>query len=59
MEMYLRLEPRRIVCKKCGYEWYTRSTLKYVPCPRCRHPNRNPYYVEEKSKGEKNEGSKK
>lgn len=57
--MYLRSEPKKIVCKKCGYEWYTRSTLKYVPCPRCRHPNRNPYYAEGKSGEEKSEGSKK
>lgn len=24
-----------VACKRCGYEWTTRGTLFYVPCPRC------------------------
>lgn len=26
----------RIRCEKCGYEWDTRSSLKFVTCPSCR-----------------------
>lgn len=50
--MYMRSEPRKIRCKHCGYEWYTRSTKMYVACPNCHYKIRNPYYVKEESREE-------
>ena len=41
------LEPKRIKCDKCGYEWYTRSRKKYVSCPNCASKTRNPHVTEE------------
>jgi len=26
---------QKLKCSKCGYEWETRSKLKYVSCPSC------------------------
>ncbi|MDG6899723.1 MAG: hypothetical protein JRM88_04070 [Nitrososphaerota archaeon] len=31
------LPERRLRCHKCGYEWDTRSKLKYVTCPSCHY----------------------
>lgn len=31
-----------IKCKKCEYEWLTKSELIYVCCPRCLNKNRVP-----------------
>jgi flagellin FlaB len=30
-----------IKCRKCGYEWYTRSVLRKVTCPSCNQKTRN------------------
>jgi len=30
-----------VKCKKCGYEWYTRSALRKVTCPSCNQKTRN------------------
>jgi flagellin FlaB len=30
-----------IKCRKCGYEWYTRSALRKVTCPSCNQKTRN------------------
>ncbi|MEM3982487.1 MAG: hypothetical protein QXM71_07210 [Thermofilum sp.] len=27
---------RLVRCPRCGYEWWTRSKLKYIVCPNCR-----------------------
>ncbi len=34
-------QKRNIKCKKCGYEWYTRSALRKVTCPSCNQKTRN------------------
>jgi len=26
----------KIKCKKCGYEWETKSKMMFVTCPNCR-----------------------
>jgi len=31
-------------CPKCGYEWKTKSSLKFVSCPSCLHKVENPHY---------------
>ncbi|MEM4593183.1 MAG: hypothetical protein QW196_07260 [Sulfolobales archaeon] len=41
----MRAEPVKVKCRYCGYEWYTRSTLREVSCPNCRYKNRNPRYA--------------
>ena len=28
-----------IKCLKCGYEWNTKSQLRYVTCPSCLYKN--------------------
>jgi transposase len=32
----------RVRCSRCGYEWETRSELKYVSCPSCLGKVQNP-----------------
>jgi flagellin FlaB len=34
-------QKHNIKCKKCGYEWYTRSALRKVTCPSCNQKTRN------------------
>lgn len=48
VSVYMRAEPAKVKCKHCGYEWYTRSTKKYIACPNCYYKIRNPYYREER-----------
>jgi len=30
-----------VKCSHCGYEWDTRSRLKFVTCPNCRLKTKN------------------
>ena len=46
----------KIKCKRCEYEWETKSTKWYVCCPNCRTPNKTKYFG--KKVGEK-DGDKK
>jgi len=32
-------EGKKIKCK-CGYEWFTKSEMVYVVCPRCMNKNK-------------------
>ncbi|MEM4976144.1 MAG: hypothetical protein QXT64_02345 [Desulfurococcaceae archaeon] len=41
----MRAEPIKVECKYCGYEWYTRSVMREIPCPNCHRKIRNPRYA--------------
>lgn len=32
--------PKRGVKCACGYSWKTRTKLRYISCPNCRHTNK-------------------
>ena len=34
-------QPKQIKCRKCEYEWWTKSQLERVNCPSCGHINQN------------------
>jgi len=31
----VKTEPKRAKCYKCGHEWWTQSTQKWITCPHC------------------------
>ncbi|KXA90067.1 hypothetical protein AKJ62_01800 [candidate division MSBL1 archaeon SCGC-AAA259D14] len=49
------VEPVKINCDKCGYEWWTKSKMKWVSCPNCQSKTKHPKKEEETEKEEKKE----
>ena len=39
--MIKNIEGKKIKCK-CGYEWFTKSEMIYVCCPKCMNKNKVP-----------------
>ena len=40
--MIKNVEGKKIKCKGCGYEWFTKSKKIWVCCPNCMNKNKVP-----------------
>lgn len=40
-----QLEGRPMKCRRCEYEWLTKSESRMFSCPKCHKPQRNPFYI--------------